>query len=187
MTKPKLTDAVKPTSEATVTTTIAGTSAEVAVTSDTAANPPAGDKGDKDSDEPPAASGTASNDPTKPAAPAQSADAKTDAKADATANAPKTLADYKAAFGDTQGCVYFAEGLAFSDACVKHMAQQAKEITDLKSEIATLKTQSAALAKEVAGEAEPVKVGNETARSTLGGSLSQYEAVLEAKIAKLGA
>ena len=77
----------------------------------------------------------------------------------------RTLEDFRAAFGKEQGSVYFADGVAFADACVEHMAAQQKEIDELKAQNAELTEQNAALAKQVLGESEPVHTGGNGGRT----------------------
>lgn len=195
MTKPKLSDAVKQPSEKLADNPAAAAAAadsKTGVAAGGAAHPPAGDKGTPDGknegdgeDPGPESGASASNDkPPESPAPAKAAAAASDAPAPA-ASGNKTLADYKAAFGDVQGCVYFAEGMDFASACAKHIAVQGKQITDLKAANETLTTQVKSLAKEVGGNAEPLKTGSETAKGGEKSQIDQYASLLESKLAKL--
>lgn len=186
MTKPKLTDAVKQPSA-----TLPETAPTPAAAADTgsggaASLPPASgkdkggdDPGDEGNDDPESSAGS-SDKPTDPPAPARAA-----AAAEPAPAAGKTLAEYKAAFGDVQGCVYFAEGMDFTTAATKHIEVQGKQITDLKSANETLTTQAAALAKEVGGEKDPLKTGNEAAKGGNKSAIDEYASVLESKLEKL--
>lgn len=189
MTKPKLTDAVKQPSEKLPETAQAPAAAADSGTGGAAGLPPAAGK-DKGSDEPgdddePEASAGAAAKPSDPPAPAKAA--VTSQEAPAASGADKPLAAYKAAFGDVQGCVYFAEGIAFADACSKHIEVQGKQIADLKASNDTLTAQAATLAKEVLGTAEPLKTGAETAKTGAKSGIDEYASLLESKLTKLGA
>jgi hypothetical protein len=187
MTKPKLTDAVKQPSEKLPETAQAPAAAADSGTGGAAGLPPAAgkDKGSDDSgdDDEPEASAGAAGKPNDPPAPAKAAAASQEAPAASGAN--KTLAEYKAAFGDVQGCVYFAEGVEFSAACAKHIEAQGKQIADLKAANETLTTQTASLAKEVLGTAEPLKTGSENAKTGGKSQIDEYASLLESKLEKL--
>jgi hypothetical protein len=184
MTKPKLTDAVKQPSEKLPETAQAPAAAADSGSGGAAGLPPASDRGSEDSgDADPEASASTGDKPTDPPAPTKAA-AESAATPAATA-ADKPLAAYKTAFGDTQGCVYFAEGIAFADACAKHIEVQGKQITDLKASNDTLTAQAATLAKEVLGTAEPLKTGAENAKTGAKSGIDEYASLLESKIEKL--
>lgn len=188
MTKPKLTDGVKQPSEKLADPTVAPASAADSGKGGAAGQPPVGDKGNADSDkgegeDPAASAGKPGDNPPENPSPAK-AEAKPESAPTANVGG-KTLAEYKTAFGDVQGCVYFAEGMDFTTACAKHMEVQGKQIADLKAANETLTTQAKALAKEVGGNAEPLKTGAENAKGGAKSSIDEYASLLESKLAAL--
>lgn len=184
MTKPKLTDAVKPNAAQTSDQLPAQTTpaATVAASGDPAAAQPAqGDKGGEPSGEAePAATPAASQPAATPAAAAATSDTRAD-------SAKPELAAYKAAFGDVQGCVYFAEGTSYVDACTKHIAVLNGQVADLTSKLEEATATNAKLAKSVLGSDEPLKTGNESAKQgdQFATKTDAYASVISDKLDKL--
>lgn len=153
MTKPKLSDAIKPANASTAPASAAATTAPAGSHSDQPPRP-TGDKGsddDSDDDDEPDASASGSNtgDGPAPAAPAAAATAPA---------AEKTLADFRSAFGHETGSVFFADGTSFVDACVAHMDTQAKIIAAQAEQLATLQGHAEDLAATAHGREEPLSL-----------------------------
>lgn len=160
MTKPKLSDAVKPGANAGDTPAPAAGKPETSAAATDTPKTPQGDKGgddDSDDDEP-AASGSGSDTPDGPA-PAGSAAAATDSED--SEPAAKNLEDFRAAFGHEQGSVYYSDQTPFVDACVSHMEAQAKTIDTQATQIATLTGQAKDLASTAHGADEPLALNGE--------------------------
>ena len=174
MTKPKLTDAVKPTSEKLPETAQPAASAGATGTGGTPEISPAasteGDEGEsEESEEAP--------EPTEKQA------------EQPAASQPVTnpaLAQYTSAFGETQGCVFFANGVSFADACTQHMASQAATITAQAAEIAALKKTGIDLASKLKGEDEPLATGPQGTKAPATGdaAVSDFAKSVGARLAK---
>lgn len=190
MTKPKLTDAVKPNAAQTSEQLPAQTSsaATVAASGDPAAAQPAqGDKGGEPSGEAePAATPAASQPAATESAAAATSDTRADSGSGRSEIAPN-LAAYKAAFGDVQGCVYFAEGISYTDACTKHISVLNGQVADLTSKLEEATATNAKLAKSVLGSDEPLKTGNESAQqgNQFATKTDAYASVISDKLDKL--
>lgn len=129
----------------------------------------------------PATTAAASSDA---AATGSAAAATSDTRAD---SAKPDLAAYKAAFGDVQGCVYFAEGTSYVDACTKHIGVLNGQVADLTSKLEEANATNAKLAKSVLGSDEPVKTGNESAKQgdQFATKTDAYASVISDKLDKL--
>lgn len=97
---------------------------------------------------------------------------------------PKSLADFRSAFGHEQGSIFYADQVSYTDACTTHMATQLATITSQAAEIAELKKTSTAYAAQLKGETEPLLTGPKGSGASQGGdSVSEFAASAEQRMA----
>lgn len=162
MTKPKLTDAVKQPSEKLPQTAPTPAQQTGAGSEQNAA--PAKSATESESDDEP-----------EPAAKTETVPA---------ASSAPTLSQYTEAFGETQGCVFFAKGVSFSDACVAHIKTQAETIKAQGEEITALKSQVKTFAEKLAGEKEPVELKQDGAAASAADPIGSFAQAATARMNK---
>ena len=134
---------------------------------------------DDDSAGDPAASASDSN---KPDGKAPAAGAAAPAAVTTDSTAPKSLADFRSAFGHELGSVFFADAVPFVDACVKHMATQQTTITAQAAKIAELSATGTSLADQLKGETDPIVTGDKGDAAATADPVGSFAASAEKRL-----
>lgn len=109
-----------------------------------------------------------------------------DADAPKKPDAEKSLADFRSAFGHSEGSVFFVDNTPFVNACQSTMQSQAATIAEQAKQIAELTALNQTMAQGIHGELDPLQLGgeDETSRATQQDGVGAFAASLKLPMKK---